>query len=226
MSQLQWVEQFTGEFSCHIRRPADGETVSAWLSPPGCKTRKDQSPEWRWSMAWTVNSGSKPWHSAFAYGAAPTREVVERAVAAAVEAAMKPSASQNEVMAAAAAAKGVGADPTERFRQILADISYRDWTFHVGRDGERCYLQVRFEELDPETGRVEPWGGRKWFLSPHMTRSEVVQTALKAVLTAEEHEARERFRYRGRAIFGPHYDVDRLWELAGDRDHQDVRKAA
>jgi hypothetical protein len=40
-----------------------------------------------------------------------------------------------------------------------------------------------------------------------------VRTALKAVLTAEEHEARERFLFRGRAIFGPNIDVDGLREV-------------
>ena len=48
-----------------------------------------------------------------------------------------------------------------------------------------------------------------------MTRSEIVSTAFLAVLTALEHEAREQFRYRGRPIYSPHYDVEvlaKLWE--------------
>lgn len=53
-----------------------------------------------------------------------------------------------------------------------------------------------------------------------MTRSEVVQTALKAVLAAVEHEAREFFTYNGRAIFGPHYDVDALWKIANQTDER------
>jgi hypothetical protein len=68
------------------------------------------------------------------------------------------------------------------------------------------------------------WNGRKWFLSNHMTRSEVVQTAFKAVLTAEEHEAREHFKYRGQSIFDPHYDVDKLVELRSDVACLDLRK--
>lgn len=43
-----------------------------------------------------------------------------------------------------------------------------------------------------------------------MVKSEVVATAMKAVLAAEEHEARELFKYRGKAIFNPHIDVDAL----------------
>lgn len=88
------------------------------------------------------------------------------------------------------------------FTDVLAELRYKDWAFEVGPSEQ--WLRVRFKE------GAEEWTGRKWLLSVHMCKSEVVQTALKAVLAAEEHEAREKFFYRGRAIFGPHYDVDSL----------------
>jgi hypothetical protein len=110
-----------------------------------------------------------------------------------------------------------------RFRNWLAAVAYKDWAFHVAADGEGSYLQVKFTAPDNVTGGETSWSGRKWRLSQHMTRSEVVQTALKAVLTAEEHEAREQFLYRGRAIFGPHINVERLWELTGDPAAQETR---
>ncbi len=47
-----------------------------------------------------------------------------------------------------------------------------------------------------------------------MTRGEIVRTALMAVLAVEEHEARERFLWRGRAVFGPHLSLEALWESA------------
>ena len=56
-----------------------------------------------------------------------------------------------------------------------------------------------------------------------MTPSELVQTALKCVLTSLEHEAREHFTYRGAAIFGPHFDVEALVRIA---DRRDVREEA
>jgi len=58
---------------------------------------------------------------------------------------------------------------------------------------------------------------RKWRLSTYMTKSELVQTALKAVLTAEEHEARETFHYKGEAIFGPHFDIEELVRIAQEK---------
>ena len=113
------------------------------------------------------------------------------------------------------------------FEAILAEVQFNDWAFFVGMMGlpglERFYLQVRAVGTCNMTGQPLEWGGRKWFLSPHMTKSEVVQTAFKAVLTAVEHEAREQFLYRGKTIFDPHYDVDQLVELRCRVDCLDER---
>lgn len=99
-------------------------------------------------------------------------------------------------------------DHTEIF-DLTRLIQYKDWKFIVAYHSGSIYLQV---ELDG-------WRGRKWLLSKHMTKSEIIQTAFKAVLTAEEHECREAFTYRGTAIFGPHFDVDALVSLI-DHDYR------
>lgn len=59
---------------------------------------------------------------------------------------------------------------------------------------------------------------RKWRLSTHMTRSELVQTVFLAIKTWEEHELREAFLYRGKAIFGPHLDAEVLVQIAEKLD--------
>lgn len=112
----------------------------------------------------------------------------------------------------------------ERVGETLGDVFFRDWEFHVGgADHHGHWLQVRFQA--PDAGRHYVMSvdeleqrGRKWTLSPHMTRSEIVQTALKAVLAAVEHEAREDFHYRGVPVFGPHIDVMALLDAAERRD--------
>lgn len=81
------------------------------------------------------------------------------------------------------------------------------------------YLQVE----DPHgtnnvTNEPYTWKGRKWLLSPHMTEGEIVQTAFMATLAAAEHEIRETFMYKGRSIFDPHYDLDKLVELRAEPD--------
>lgn len=98
--------------------------------------------------------------------------------------------------------------------QWLSDVQYKDHQFKVNQDGDRQYLQLEWHGLDSVTHEPMVVKGRKWFLSPFMTKGEVVQTALVAVLAAEEHEAREEFRYKGKAIFGPHFDIERLVAIA------------
>jgi len=108
--------------------------------------------------------------------------------------------------------------------EIIGNVKYKDWHFYVG--GEiHMYLQVQF--VPPDT--VPGWGGdavqkgRKWLLSSFMTKSEVVATAFKAAITAEEHEARESFRYKGKMVFGPHIDVDALAAIVGKKENLDMR---
>jgi hypothetical protein len=114
----------------------------------------------------------------------------------------------------------------EEMRKVLEEVRYLDWRFHIVGDDSHFFLQLAFVAgCCARPGREDQQYGRKWILSKHMTRSELVQTALKAVLTAVEHEAREQFSYRGQAIFGPHHDVEALVELCEAR-RQDVRQPA
>ncbi|MBN9477402.1 MAG: hypothetical protein ABS43_03730 [Bordetella sp. SCN 67-23] len=98
--------------------------------------------------------------------------------------------------------------------QILQLVDYPGYHFQISEsvDGH-MWLQARFIAPCNETGQVSEQRTRKWKLSTFMTRSELVQTAFKCVLTSVEHETREQFRYRGQAIFGPHFDVEALAEL-------------
>ncbi len=102
---------------------------------------------------------------------------------------------------------------SDDMRAILSEVSFNDWQIVIKEDGDRPYMQVCFSAPDMVTGEAEKQSGRKWLLSPYMTKSEIVTTALKACLTAVEHEARESFKYRGKAIFGPHWDVDKLHDM-------------
>jgi hypothetical protein len=121
----------------------------------------------------------------------------------------------------------------EEMEEVLSHVSFNGWMFMVQErrylpsptalTESLFYLQARFYEADITTGERTLQCGRKWILSEHMTKSEVVATAFKAVLTAMEHEVREQFRYRGRMVFGPHFDVDVLHGVA-TRASMDVRE--
>lgn len=106
--------------------------------------------------------------------------------------------------------------------RVLECVRHRDWRFHLQE--EPLALQVHFIGVDASSGLPALVHGRKWLLSEHMTKSELVQTAFKAVVTALEHEAREHFLYKGRPVFGPHFDVDELSLLAAS-GNRDVRAA-
>ncbi len=103
--------------------------------------------------------------------------------------------------------------------EIISRIKFKDRNFVVGwfedtDDGKpQLYLQLQYMDADVETGEQKEQHGRKWHISRHATVSEIVQTALKAVLTSQEHIAREFFTYRGERVYGPHFDVEDLVEL-------------
>ncbi len=115
------------------------------------------------------------------------------------------------------------------FEEVLNKISYNrhgsTWSLKLHLDDTRYYLQVHCSGIegsdDPDDG---PWTGRKWLLSPYMVRSEIVRTAYKAVMAAEEHEIQEKFRYRGVAVLGPHLHMDELVDLIQEKKlHDDTR---
>jgi len=108
------------------------------------------------------------------------------------------------------------------FQLAVSEIEFKNWGFFIERKGEVLYLQIKFLAPDTDSGKanLQIQSGRKWMLSEHMTKSELIQTALKAVLTAEEHEAREQFLYKNKAVFAPHFNVDVLHDLDENEAHE------
>lgn len=106
---------------------------------------------------------------------------------------------------------------------VLAEITFDHHpTIYVAQGGTffeaTGWIQIRDSDIPLQFN-----SGRKWRLSQFMTKSEVVQTALVAYLSWVEHEARESFKYKGWAIFGPHFNVDSLVDLASDVTSYEVR---
>lgn len=115
----------------------------------------------------------------------------------------------------------------DKLKLILSAVQFQDWHFTAGEMGDGFYLQVYFWAGDNNKPEVEMvrQHGRKWYVSRFATAAEVVQTALKAVLTALEHEAREQFLYQGKAIFGPHLDLDALLQMADKTVYREAKAA-
>lgn len=112
---------------------------------------------------------------------------------------------------------------TGELREILNDIKCLDYRFEIVLKGDAELIMARYDEPDIVSGDMAVQSTRKWYISPHMTRSEVVQTALLCVLTSMEHRAREGFKYRGQRVYGPHFNVEALHEAAS-RKAFDYRK--
>ena len=87
----------------------------------------------------------------------------------------------------------------------------------------RTYLQAFFTALCSKTSLPFEQATRKWYISSEATKSEIIQTMFKCVLTSVEHEARESFLYKGKPIFGPHFSVDALWNIAESLDERNPK---
>lgn len=105
----------------------------------------------------------------------------------------------------------------EEIKRVVSEVKFLDRDFVVMQKGDGYLFQLRYPEKCVDTGMVMMQHSRKWYISPYMTTSEIVQTALKACLTSMEHVVRENFYYKGERIFGPHHDVDTLVMLAKEK---------
>ena len=101
---------------------------------------------------------------------------------------------------------------------VVGLCGYPGYEFVVKRDGRgEMFLQGGYMEPDTVTGAKEWQLTRRWFLSPSMGKSEIVQTVFKCVITSMEHRAREWFTYKTEPVFGPHFDVEALVEICQQR---------
>ncbi len=105
---------------------------------------------------------------------------------------------------------------------VLADVQFEAHDFLVEPAEDGFQVRLRCEVEDVRTGLRRAQEGRRWYIGARASTSEIVQTAFKAVITWQEHETREHFRYRGAQVFGPHHDVDRLVDLWRSRDDSDA----
>jgi hypothetical protein len=109
------------------------------------------------------------------------------------------------------------------FLEVIREITYKDgYGLLLAKDKRdsqgRWYFQVECARPDVYTGKPGIGRGGKFYLSPAMNKSELVRGVFALFLAYETHECREFFAYRERNVFGPHQDVDALWEVADRMD--------
>lgn len=113
----------------------------------------------------------------------------------------------------------------EQIQAIIDQIHFMDRTFRLLEKGDGWLLQMQYMEPDVEKPGSEPLlqGTRKWYISPYMTESEIVETAWACVCRSQIHVASEHFTYFGRRVYSQHFDVHGRLRLCID-DQFDVRK--
>lgn len=89
------------------------------------------------------------------------------------------------------------------------------------RTAGRVFLQVVYESPCVNSGKTKEWRGRKWYLSEHMTRDEIIKTSYAAFEAAVSHEVREVFKYDSTALFNPHISYLSMMGIAGEQVRRD-----
>lgn len=113
----------------------------------------------------------------------------------------------------------------KEIREIVSNVAYLDWVIKVPYDGERPYLQIHGHGPDPKANMEDAqWSGRKWFISPHMCKNEIIRTAYKAIECAVAHEMNENFLYKDVAIMTPHMDYEEIVTVMTDHNCIDARE--
>jgi hypothetical protein len=104
--------------------------------------------------------------------------------------------------------------------EIVSRLSFMDRKFRLLDKGEGWLLQMQYMEPDVDKPGSEPvlQSTRKWYVSPFMTESEVVETAWACVTRSQMHVASEHFTYKGRKVYSQHFDVQARIDMCDKYD--------
>lgn len=100
--------------------------------------------------------------------------------------------------------------------EVLSQCDFPGYAFSIYKDGIFFLLQGIYFERDaakPDNPIPVKQLTRIWAVPIDWTPDQLIQTVFKCVLTSKEHSVREHFKYRGKAIFGPHFKADDLVKL-------------
>lgn len=108
---------------------------------------------------------------------------------------------------------------------IVASCKYPGLDIHAeSMNGWGCMVQVSYMGPDvdpPHEYRLQK--GRKWYVSPWATETEIVNTVFMAVSRFVQHELEERFTYQGHRTHSPHMSIQDRIRIAerGKWDHRE-----
>lgn len=96
----------------------------------------------------------------------------------------------------------------ERIQKILDKIKFLDREFLLMPKGDGFLVQLQYMEPCVKTGKNTLQKSRKWYLSPWMTDSEVVETVWAMCQRSHLHVAAEGFTFEGVRVYSPHYNIE------------------
>ena len=113
----------------------------------------------------------------------------------------------------------------EEIQRIVDRVDFMDRNYRLMEKGDGYLLQMEYMEADVEKPGSEPvkQSTRKWYISPYMTESEIVETCWACVCRSQLHVASEHFTYYGRRVYSQHFHVMERVRLC-DANEYDVRK--
>lgn len=96
----------------------------------------------------------------------------------------------------------------EEIERIVANVTFLDRTFLLMPKGDGFLLQLSYREEDVVTHEMAEQKSRKHYISPHMTETEIVETALLCAERSMMHVVHEHFAYKGRLVHSPHFAIE------------------
>jgi hypothetical protein len=100
--------------------------------------------------------------------------------------------------------KDVEPECINRFRWIVASISFRDWKFKIIETDGGILLKIFSYVKDSKSGEMTVGNSKPLALCPEMSDGFIVDLTFEMVKEHELHEAAENFTFRNTAIYFPH----------------------
>jgi hypothetical protein len=111
----------------------------------------------------------------------------------------------------------VGKMTLQEINNILESVTFNFYQhkfwWRTFEKGDGFLIQLCCRMVDNETGNMSDQHGGKHYISSFAIKDEVVNKAWNACQDFIIHEAREAFKYKGQAIYQPHWNVDELLVL-------------
>lgn len=102
----------------------------------------------------------------------------------------------------------------EEIQRIIGDIRYKNWMVELYAHPVQYTIRLSWFDTCSVTGEKMIQHSREWImLESELSEDFIVQTVFKAIANAEEHEVKERFRYKNKRLFNPHVTVTNLLKV-------------